>query len=307
MGNNSNPFDRILWKYGNKYAPIIKKIPIINKIGKSQYKRLYLDSITLKIIRSKIPTESDFQNEWFNYWAEILGCDPLIIHRKTWEWVMITQALFERNMLKPGNTGIGFGVGKEPLSSLFASRSCKILATDIGTNTEAGNLWHETIANTINDLWESRICDIEKFKQYVSYQNVDMNHIPRELRNFDFSWSNCSFEHLGSIEHGISFIVNQMDCLKKGGWAVHATEFNLTSNVHTINDKNIVLFRRKDIESLIKLLTQKGHYVEELDTSLGSTKSDYFVDEEPYTHNPHLRLKVNEYVSTSIILVIRKG
>ena len=34
---------------------------------------------------------------------------------------------------------------------------------------------------------------------------------------FDFVWSACAFEHLGSILNGLEFVVNSVKCLKPGG------------------------------------------------------------------------------------------
>lgn len=265
------------------------------------------------MIKSKICTESDFHCEWFKRWVNILGCDDATIHRKTWEWVMIAAALEERGMLMPGKNGIGYAVGKEPLPALFASMGCKIVATDLAAlESDAGRLWGErndVIAAGLEDLWRSSLLDANTFNRLVSYRSVDMTNIPPDLKtgSFDFAWSNCSFEHLGSIRHGLAFILEQMKCLRVGGVAVHTTEFNLSSNEDTLDDKNIVLFRRRDVEELFNELIRRGHHVEELDTSMGFTDADYHVDKYPYTHNPHLRLRVNEWVSTSIILIIRKG
>jgi hypothetical protein len=211
-------------------------------------------------------------------------------------------------MLKPGNKGLGFGVGNEPLPALFSSLYCDIVATDIGNNTEQAELWRQSdqYSGTLDKLHRSDICDMGTFKNHVVYRPVDMNNLPADLTDFDFTWSSCAFEHLGSISHGIEFIINQMRCLKKGGWAVHTTEFNLTSNQDTIESKDLVLFRRKDLEKLIDILATKGYYVEELDTSIGFTKNDFFVDRPPYKLKTHLKLSVGDYVSTSIILIIRK-
>lgn len=264
------------------------------------------------MIKSKICTESDFHQDWFKKWVKVLGCDDIVLHRKTWEWVMIAAALDERKMLVQGNTGIGYAVGKEPLPSLFASLCCNVLATDLALETEGGHLWgksNDVIAMGPDDLWRSSLLDVDAFRKRVKYRSVDMTDIPEDLKRgkFDFAWSNCSFEHLGSIQIGADFILNQMDCLKRGGVAVHTTEFNLSSNNRTLDDKNIVLFRRRDMEHLIDELTRRGHNVEELDTSMGFTDADYYVDRYPYNHNPHLRLSVNEWVSTSIILIVKKG
>ena len=44
----------------------------------------------------------------------------------------------------------------------------------------------------------------------VSFRAVDMNTIAADLTDFDFCWSSCCFEHLGSIDHGLQFIHNTM-------------------------------------------------------------------------------------------------
>jgi hypothetical protein len=262
------------------------------------------------MIKSKICTESDFHNEWFKKWAVKINWFPWYINRKLWEWVMIAQALDERNMLQPGNKGIGFGIGKDPMPSLFASLGCSTVATDLplDIDTETGKKWLNSnqYPNEINQLFWPNLCDIKSFKKFVSFRPVDMNHIPEDLRDFDFSFSSCAFEHLGSIQNGLDFIINQMDCLKKGGWAVHTTEYNVSSNDQYYDDKFTVTFRRRDLESLVDTLTDKGYFVEELDTSMGSTKGDFFVDELPFGSDPHLRLKVGDFVTTSIMRIVRK-
>lgn len=262
------------------------------------------------MIKSKICTESDFHNEWFKKWEKKINWCPGLINRKTWEWVMIAHALDERDMLKPGNNGIGFGIGKDPLPSLFASLGVYTLATDLppDIDTRSGKKWlnSEQYPAEIDQLFWPNICDINSFRKCVSYRAVDMNHIPQDLLGFNFSFSSCAFEHLGSIQNGLDFIINQMNCIKRGGWAVHTTEYNLSSNDQYFDDTLTVTFRRRDFEGLINSLNDCGFYVEELDTSIGSTKSDFFVDEPPYGSDPHLRIRLGDFVSTSIILIIRK-
>ena len=71
-------------------------------------------------------------------------------------------------------------------------------------------------ANEKEALRRSTICPDDLFDQLVSFQTCDMNHIPSELTGFDFCWSSCAFEHLGSIEKGLTFVENSIDCLKPG-------------------------------------------------------------------------------------------
>jgi hypothetical protein len=134
-----------------------------------------------------------------------------------------------------------------------------------------------------------------------------MNHIPSDLKGFDFNWSSCSFEHLGSINKGLAFLENQLSTLKTGGWAVHTTEINVSSNTSTIEKGDTVIFRARDIDEIVNRLRKAGHYVEETDYSCGGLPEDYMVDVEPHEQDIHLKLQIGEYVVTSICLIIQKG
>src|SRR5262249_38291312 len=136
------------------------------------------------------------------------------LHRKLWEFCYIAQALEERGMLGPGRRGLGFGVGREPLAELFASLGCEIVATDLDDEQARRAGWADTEqhASKLEALNERKICDPEIFRKLVAFRYVDMNAIPADLRGFDFTWSSCSFEHLGSIDRGMRFILKQMDC-----------------------------------------------------------------------------------------------
>ena len=133
-----------------------------------------------------------------------------------------------------------------------------------------------------------------------------MNDISDDLRDFDFVWSSCSLEHLGSLQKGKDFIYNAMECIKPGGIAVHTTEYNISSNISTINNEGTVLYRRRDIKSIVRNLRRRGHTVE-VDFTLGSLPNDKFVDVPPYQGDPHLKLQLQKYVITSIGLIIQKG
>jgi hypothetical protein len=133
-----------------------------------------------------------------------------------------------------------------------------------------------------------------------------MNSIPSDLRGFDFTWSSCSFEHLGSIKKGLQFLENQMACLRPGGIAVHTTEFNLTSNRKTINHGSLVLFRHRDIEKIAARLRAKGHSID-LDFDPGTSPADQYIDVPPYVHLPCLKIRFGDFVTTSIGLTITKN
>lgn len=252
----------------------------------------------------------------FRRWAEELH-EPWRAHRKLWELAFISQALNERDMLKQGKRGLGFAVGSEKLPALFASKGCHITATDLPADDERHIPWAETgqWAQNLEQLNQDKLCNPDLFNEHVKLRPADMNNIPEDLRNFDFTWSTCSFEHCGSLDLGLTFLERQMDCLKPGGVAVHTTELNLTSNDQTIDQGPTVIYRLKDIENILNLLRRKGHDVEPLDISPGNHPLDRFVDEPPYCDwdstppkdTKHLRLNIGGYAATSIGIIMKKA
>jgi hypothetical protein len=259
-------------------------------------------------LQSSLCTKAHLLSPAFRYWLNQIK-ENFAIHRKLWEFGYILQGLYERGMLSENKKGLGFAVGVEALPSLMVSMGCEITATDLDAADSRSVAWNDTNQHTNNILAlnEKKICDNELFLKKTVFRPVDMNHIPSDLRDFDFTWSSCSFEHCGSIDLGLDFVVKQMDCLKSGGIAIHTTEFNLSSNEDTIEKGDTVIFRRRDIEKLIAKLQALGHTVEPLNLSTGNHAEDDKVDTFPYSHNPHLKLIFNTiYTTTSVGLIIRK-
>ncbi len=262
------------------------------------------------LLTSCLCTYDQWETEWLPHWREKIKDPPQVIHRKLWEWCFIAQALYEREMLHEGRKGLGFAVGKEPLSPLFASCGCEILATDLHYEQSQKRGWVDTNqhADRLADLNERRICDPSELQKLVSFRHVNMNKVPDDLQGFDFLWSCCAIEHLGSIRKGLNFVYNAMKCLRPGGIAVHTTDFNISSNTGTINHQRDVLFRKHDIENFVWRLTDEGHATAALNFDTGSTEADHFISQPPYTQDPiHLKFQAGPYIATSIGLIIQKG
>lgn len=230
---------------------------------------------------------------------------PVLPHRKVWEWVFIIQALSERGLLQEGCRGLGFGVGQDPLAALFASEGCEIVATDLGPAADAHWAATNQHASGLAHLNQDGICDPPVFDRAVRFCDVDMRDIPSDLRGFDFTWSACAFEHLGSLAAGQEFILRQMDCLRPGGYAVHTTEFNVSSNTRTVGAGETVLYRRRDLDYLARALRSLGHAVE-IDYETGTSPADLHVDHPPWS-GPHLKIQLGRYVATSMAMIIEKG
>ena len=257
---------------------------------------------------STLCTFDQLDSPRFRHWSTAIH-EPWRAHRKLWELAYICETLEQRGMLQPGRRGLGFAVGAEKLPALFASRGCKITATDLPADDERNQAWAQSgqWVGNLASLSHPEICPEQIFRDNVSYRPVDMNDIPHDLTGFDFTWSTCSFEHCGSIELGLRFLEEQMRCLAPGGVAVHTTEFNLSSNDATVRDGGCVIFRLQDIEWIVAALRDAGHDVEPLDLSTGTRELDRHIDVAPYCQDRHLRLDLFGYASTSIGLIIRKS
>ena len=127
-----------------------------------------------------------------------------LVQRKAWEWCAIAQALEERGMLVPGKSGCGFAVGTEPLPSAFAARGVQILATDqpLAAAASAWAMGNQHAAS-LEELYHPDIVDMKAFEQNVRFRPVDMRDLalPWE-KTYDFVWSSCSMEHLGTWKPG---------------------------------------------------------------------------------------------------------
>uniref|UniRef100_UPI0035CAB6C1 hypothetical protein n=1 Tax=uncultured Sphingomonas sp. TaxID=158754 RepID=UPI0035CAB6C1 len=231
------------------------------------------------------------------------------MHRKLWEWVFIIHHLRKSGRVGPGRRGLVFGVGRELLPALFAAAGASITATDAPIEIGVGSGWQESneFSSGLAAMPEGKLARAD-FENLVEWRECDMNAIDPALTGYEFCWSSCCFEHLGSLRHGMDFVLNSVEhTLAPGGVAVHTTEFNLTSNDATIEAGATCIYRRRDIEQLITELRARGHAVEPFRVAPDSLVVDGYVDLPPYG-GPHLKLLSDGFVATSIGLVItRRG
>lgn len=272
------------------------------------YDEAFKDISSLSNLPSGICTQEQLESETYQKWINYFKENPLQQHRKLWEFAFISETLKVRNMLLDGKKGLGFAVGTEPLASAFCDFGVEVVATDLDFENAIEQGWVNSNqhANNLKALNKRQLCDDNKFNKLCTFQNVDMNHIPNSLKDFDFIWSACALEHVGSIELGEKFIYDSLKCLKPGGIAVHTTEYNFSSNDETIETGATVLFRKKDIQRIVDNLKKEGHEVEDINFDGGTLPLDKYIDIPPYCQNKHLKLYFANYIITSIGIIIKK-
>lgn len=246
-------------------------------------------------------TQAQLESADFQRWARALGRPPGL-NRKTWEFCFIAQALHERGMLAPGRRGLGFAVGREPLVALFARHGAALVATDVdeARAAAAGFVDSGEHARGLDDLGVP-----DEFRKLVNFRCVDMNAVPDDLQDFDFTWSACAFEHLGSIERGLAFVERMTACLKPGGVAVHTTELNISHADETLETGTTVLFRERDMRELARRLAARG-WRTTLSFERGTGDADLTIIRPPYPDSPHLKLAFDRFVTTSFALLIER-
>jgi hypothetical protein len=273
------------------------------------YERQYLPAIQPSVaaetpfMAHSTVAASDIMHPRYFELCQMMGAHP-VWHRKQWEWVFLAHHLVD--FIRPGMRGLGFGCGTEPLPALYASLGTSIVATDAEDDQgqwSIGNQWSDSIER----LLCPNIIEDDLLRERVSFRPCDMNNIAPDLRDFDFTWSSCAFEHLGSLAAGLDFVVNSIDTLRPGGIAVHTTEFNLSSNGDTVDSGGTVLYRKRDMDALIARLRGLGHSVADFTIAPTSHLLDGHVDTPPYSNDLHLKLRLLGHTATSAGLVIQAG
>ena len=269
----------------------------------------------------KATTQADLESDWAAYWLNQLKIG-FIYHRKLWESVYFLQVLHNHDLLRPGVKGLGFGCGQEPFPAYFANLGMKVTITDLAPDAQASQGWASTQqhASSLERCFMPALCDRDTFFASCDLKFVDMNAIPEDLRGYDFCWSICALEHLGSIEQGLTFIERSLDTVKPGGFAIHTTEFNFYDDERTIDNWGSVYFQRRHFLALAERLRARGYIVPEIDFDIGDGPMDRFIDIPPYSHQvsnaaralwpredqAHLKLANDGLVSTCYGLVVGK-
>ena len=253
------------------------------------------------------PTLAQLRSEPARYWLAELRYPTRFSDRKSWEYAWLMQVLAYHGMMTPGRRGLGFAVGREPITAYLAGRGVSILATD-APQSVVGEYWIESgqFARCVADLNHADLCSPDVLDQRVRFRGVDMNAVDADLRDFDFCWSLCAIEHLGGFERLEAFIFASLETLKPGGLAVHSGELFCgpadrppPASGHTIHPT------AEQYRGLAERLEAAGHRVAPLNFHLGDDPADQLIDQPPYS-DWHIKLNYSGVDTTSWGLIVQR-
>ncbi|MEA3052275.1 MAG: hypothetical protein QOG72_1178 [Sphingomonadales bacterium] len=271
-------------------------------------------------LRSKAATQADIESDWARHWIGELKT-PIVYHRKIWELAFVLQAIWQHGHLATGRRGLGFGCGTEPIASYLAAQGVAATITDLPSDEATAQGWVGTDqhATDLDSAFHPHLVERIVFDRLVELRVADMNEIPPTLRGYDFCWSVCAAEHLGSIDKGMDFLENCLETVRPGGLSVHTVEFNIDPTGPTLDHTSTVMFQSRHLETLAARLRAKGHEVAELDFGLGGRPLDGFIDVGPFSHELpavlsewlgqplHLKVGFHGYATTCFGVIVRKA
>jgi hypothetical protein len=231
-------------------------------------------------------------------------------HRKLWEFCYIIRAAEQHGKLEPGSSAVGFGVGQEPIPAALARFGLSVLATDLDAGAEVSAGWAAAGQHMtgLGSLSRPDIVPDAVLQSQVHTRYVDMNEVPDDLGRFDLVWSSCAFEHLGSPDAGLEFVVRTLDLLEPGGVAVHTTELELTPRPETAYCDGTAVYRIDDLDRLAQRARDLGFEMQTNWYVSMDGPADRWVSLPPYPQDDpaHLKLAIGDSVSTSVGLLIKR-
>lgn len=246
-----------------------------------------MDSIMLRLL-STDAINKDFELPEYRRWVKRLSLEDAAHHAKFWEQMMIYEALKEHGVLAKGKKGIGFGVGTEPLVSVFANEGAQVLATDQAPEDEALAWDNGQLAKGKSSLYDKKLIDKKKFDKNVSFEHHDMNIFNKKWADkFDFAWSNCVIGHLGSMKLSEKHLVRHSKYIKYGGISVLTTELNISSLTETVDDNSgTIIWRLSDLRRLFSKMLDEDMVASRFKLRLKADDTDDYIYYEIGSNTP---------------------
>jgi FkbM family methyltransferase len=250
---------------------------------------------TIERPASQLCTRAQFGEAAYREACLRLGEVPCI-HRQQWEIVYVLASLEVLGAVGPGKRGVVVGAISGALPAVLAAAGCDVTVV-------APRIEPATLASAV----ARGLCSEDDFRTRVVVRNDAEALAQQAPGTLDFV---CTFglaDAVGSVERALGPLKASFAWLRAGGASVHTATFNLSSNYGTIERRGTCALRRFDLDTLATFAARAGVTMAPLTLFDGDDPVDAFVDTPPYLPQPHLKLRVDRYVLTSIGLAFSRA
>jgi SAM-dependent methyltransferase len=234
-------------------------------------------------------------------------------HRKQWESAMIFLALRRLGKLQPESTGLSMGGGKELILYALAQHVRQLVVTDLYDTQTDWDCAKTDDPDTFIRHNKPFPVDDERLKAL----RMDMRDLHFPDRSFDFCYSTCAVEHIGTREDFLRHFNEVARVLTDDGVYVFTTEVSYGDQ--TIKDEHNYVFSLRDLYEIFA----ESDLVpgEEFDAAVTHHKINYplpsnlknlayfhpqLFAEQLLQEAPHIQLMRGKHPFTCGIFVMRK-
>lgn len=152
------------------------------------------------------------------------------LHRKQWEFAQIFRTLQTLGFLRADARGLSMGGGVERLLYALARRVGHLTVTDL---YESKSVW-EGARTDDPDQFVKAAAPFPIDPSRVSARHMDMRALEFVDRAFDFCYSSCAMEHIGTYDDFLMHLREVRRVLKDDGVYVLTTEFHYGDDAITV-------------------------------------------------------------------------
>ena len=223
-------------------------------------------------------------------------CQPVGIHRKSWEYAVCVQGLESLGVVNEDAAGLAVGAGSEAPLYYYANTVRRMVATDLYDNER-----HEGTPAMLADPRAFAPFPYREGHLEVLRMGGDDLAFPDAM--FDFVFCLSSIEHFGSRAVQARSLDEMTRVLRPGGVACIITEIILTDH------SDAEYYRLEEIEEMFLRHPQLELVGGEPDLSISASQITYPVDISNSQHisrSPHIVLKRGDMLWTSFSMFLRK-